>query len=60
MYDKWIFKIQELFGKFNGLEIGGGSQVVYKHQIEFLNSKVLKSTETLIDNENHWIKNYKS
>ena len=60
MYDKWIFKIQELFGKFNDLEIGGGSTVVYEHQIKFLKTEVLKSNETLIDNENHWIKNYKS
>ena len=46
--------------KFNDLEIGGGSTVVYEHQIKFLKTDVLKSNETLIDNENHWIKNYYS
>ena len=51
MYDKWIFKIQELFGKFNGLEIGGGSKLVFDHQAKFLNSELLKSNETLIVNK---------
>ena len=60
MYDKWIFKIQELFGKFNGLEIGGGSKLVFDHQAKFLNSEVLKSNETLIDNNDYWTIKYKS
>ena len=60
MYDKWIFKIQELFGKFNGLEIGGGSKLVFDHQAKFLNSELLKSNETLIDNKDYWTINYKS
>ena len=49
LFDKWVFKINELFDKFHDFHIGGGSTVAYKHQHLFL-QKIMKNQSTIVDN----------
>ena len=49
LFDKWVFKINELFGKFHDFHVGGGSTVVYKHQHLFLQD-IMKNQSTIVDN----------
>jgi hypothetical protein len=49
LFDKWVLKINELFGKFHDFHVGGGSTVVYKHQHLFLQD-IMKNQSTIVDN----------
>lgn len=53
LFDKWVFKINELFGEFIDFHVGVGSKLVYSHQYKLLN-KMLENTHTLIDNIPGW------
>lgn len=53
LFDKWVFKINELFGEFIDFHIGGGSKIVYSHQYKLLN-EMLENTHTLVDNVPGW------
>tara|TARA_B110000259_G_C13993017_1_gene393288 strand:+ start:209 stop:1744 length:1536 start_codon:yes stop_codon:yes gene_type:complete len=53
LFDKWVFKINELFGVFENFHVGGGSKLVYSHQYEFL-KEFLNDNKTLIDNVDLW------
>ena len=53
LFDKWVFKINELFGKFINFHIGGGSNIVYPNQYNLLN-KMLENNHTIIDNTLGW------
>jgi hypothetical protein len=49
LFDKWVFKINELFGMFFDFHVGGGSKLVYSHHFKLLD-EILKNNKTLIDN----------
>ena len=53
LFDKWVFKINELFGMFEDFHVGGGSKMVYSHHYKLLN-EVLNNNNTLIDNIPGW------
>jgi len=53
LFDKWVFKINELFGQFIDFHVGAGSKTVYMHQYKLLN-KMLENTHTLIDDIPGW------
>jgi len=50
LFDKWVFKINELFDNFHDFHVGGGSNVVYNHQ-NLLLKDILKNQSTIIDNK---------
>ena len=53
LFDRWVFKINELFGIFEDFHVGGGSKMVYSHHHKSLN-KILNNNNTLIDNIPGW------
>ena len=53
LFDKWVFKINELFGMFKDFHVGGGSKLVYSHHYKLLD-EILKNDNTLIDNIPGW------
>lgn len=49
LFDKWVFKINELFDKFHDFHVGRVSTVAYKHQHLFL-QEIMKNQSTIVDN----------
>ena len=53
LFDKWVFKINELFGMFFDFHVGGGSKLVYSHHYQLLD-EILKNNKTIIDGIQGW------
>ena len=53
LYDAWVYKINELFDKFDDMHIGASSDIVYGEQ-KILLEDMLNSNKTLIDDVQEW------
>ena len=53
LFDRWVLKLDEIFGGFLDFRIGADSNIVYLHQHDFLKT-ILKSNLTLIENKPFW------
>ena len=56
LFDKWVGKLDELFGNFNYLKIGLDSRNVYTHWLGIL-KEVLRQNRIQIDKDDTWIEN---
>ena len=53
LFDAWVYKINELFGKYDDLHIGASSKIVYEEQKILLEDN-LTANKTLIDDVQAW------